>query len=533
MSDYRRLISYIYAYEGGVKGRNIGFAKLEARGGQCKIQVSVRRIYVGNQDVGVYLLTPDKEILVGRIFLRGGSGEFRAVVPFDNVDGSGRGMDQCYGLTIHSTDDAWRCYTTIWEDAVAHAAAVELEEATAANAEAKEMEKLPPAEITEKSLAGMDGAPRESVVESIEREIAAQPVERKAVTESVGREIAAQPKEILQPLRPEVPAAQPEASLIQEPPMPQPESLHVRQPEAPVTYPQPETPRIPQSEMPAAQAQASEIQRTPQPEMPAARPQVSETPHVPQPEMPAAQVSEIQRAPQQGTSEPRPYVPESPCVTQSEAATQPEAEASRIPQPEVSVVYPQPEALSQPQEASRQSSEGPVPTNLSSGGTAPPVSSAPSGTAPSPEGQPASQIPLPDPSGQPDRDDIGRLWSHFQRHYPKIQAFDYHGGCEILLIKPQDIGLLPRETWSYGNNSFLLHGYYNHRYLILARLSSPDGVVRFLLGVPGHYYSNEKYMASMFGFPNFVLSKMQPAGDGRFGYWYTDIKLTDESSNRA
>ena len=60
MSDYRRLISYIYAYEGGVKGKNIGFAKLEARGGQCRIQVNVRRIYVGSQDVGVYLLTADR-----------------------------------------------------------------------------------------------------------------------------------------------------------------------------------------------------------------------------------------------------------------------------------------------------------------------------------------------------------------------------------------------------------------------------------------------------------------------------------------
>ena len=30
MSDYRRLISYIYAYEGGEKGKNIGFAKIDA-----------------------------------------------------------------------------------------------------------------------------------------------------------------------------------------------------------------------------------------------------------------------------------------------------------------------------------------------------------------------------------------------------------------------------------------------------------------------------------------------------------------------
>lgn len=77
----------------------------------------------------------------------------------------------------------------------------------------------------------------------------------------------------------------------------------------------------------------------------------------------------------------------------------------------------------------------------------------------------------------------------------------------------------------YGNNSFLLHGYYNYRHLILARLSDSGGKTRYLLGVPGHYFSNEKYMASMFGFPHFVLAKKQPDEGGRFGYWYTDIRL--------
>ena len=35
MTGYRRLISYIYAYEGEEKGKNIGFVKLESRNGQC------------------------------------------------------------------------------------------------------------------------------------------------------------------------------------------------------------------------------------------------------------------------------------------------------------------------------------------------------------------------------------------------------------------------------------------------------------------------------------------------------------------
>lgn len=45
MAGYRRLISYIYAYEGEEKGKNIGFAKLEARNGQCRLSINVKKIY--------------------------------------------------------------------------------------------------------------------------------------------------------------------------------------------------------------------------------------------------------------------------------------------------------------------------------------------------------------------------------------------------------------------------------------------------------------------------------------------------------
>ena len=56
MSDYRRLISYIYEYEGKEKGKNVGFVKLEARNGQCRLHVNVKRMYVGGNSIGVYLL---------------------------------------------------------------------------------------------------------------------------------------------------------------------------------------------------------------------------------------------------------------------------------------------------------------------------------------------------------------------------------------------------------------------------------------------------------------------------------------------
>ena len=104
--------------------------------------------------------------------------------------------------------------------------------------------------------------------------------------------------------------------------------------------------------------------------------------------------------------------------------------------------------------------------------------------------------------------DPEQLWAELRKSYPKIQAFDYEDGCEILTIRPQDIGRLPRESWGYGNNSFLLHGILQlpvHNPLSTGR--GKGGKPRYLIGVPGHYYSNEKYMASMFGFPNFVCQK--------------------------
>lgn len=92
MSEYRRLISYIYEYEGKEKGKNVGFVKLENRNGQCRLNLSVKRIYVGGNAIGVYLLGKDRrETFLGNIFVRGGNGEFRAVMDAQNVGGSGCG----------------------------------------------------------------------------------------------------------------------------------------------------------------------------------------------------------------------------------------------------------------------------------------------------------------------------------------------------------------------------------------------------------------------------------------------------------
>ena len=130
---------------------------------------------MGNQDIGVFLLSSsNNEIYLGKIFLRNGAGEFRTSVSVNQVAGTDQSIDQCYGLTIHNMEDSWQNYTTIWEDAVTHAAEVELEEAVSELAEEQEMNQTPESTISETKLEEVVINHKSSILESIEAEIQAQ-----------------------------------------------------------------------------------------------------------------------------------------------------------------------------------------------------------------------------------------------------------------------------------------------------------------------------------------------------------------------
>ena len=872
MTNYRRLISYIYAYEGEVKGKNIGFAKLESRNGQCKLSVNVKKVYVGSSDLGVYLLAPGKEILLGNIFIRGGSGEFRAVVSVENAADSGYSMDHCYGLTIHEADDSWRAYTTIWEDAVAHAAEVELADVTSgrlgdseqqihkkveelareigdkkipllessrsmepagvrntdvpetgtaaasgtgndqmelagagaadmelagagaadmelagagaadmelAGAEAadggqpapesvgveltgagpsgtelmgteslegelsgegpfgaepagsgclegelsgtqssgagpeeagsagKEMSdaksadavtagresadvKLAGAELADEAMAGRDstdnpqpGWPGENTVQdheipvwgesAMETEAGAGCAENTdnqwyqyndtQPENNMGQYNAAKPEMGMHPAsdRAQMPGGQTGAwprageqmgmEFWQESgTLRQREMLRRagRYPRANITVRQngqgaaqePARTPAPSDRNTPGQAAMLPDRNTPgQAVMPPDRNTLGETVMPPdrntlgetvmppdrntpnQTAMPSDTDTQGQTAENTDawignpasadTGVPvRSSIPTCPNMQNrrgmqprqnmrfnrgmpQRGMAQPEEEAAlrQDRRPDSNVMAGRPESWNTPavnapvvnppvmNTTEGNARQGNAPQNNAPQGNAPqnnapqenaPQNNAPQGNAPqgntpqnnAPQGNaqqgnvpqnntPQDNVPeanvqagnvreedilLGNPQDlqrleEEEQEDIGphKLWEGFRKRYAKIQAFDSANGCEILTIKPQDIGLLPRENWNYGNNSFLLHGYYNYRYLILARIGSEEqGRVRYILGVPGHYYSNEKYMASMFGFPHFVLSKKQPSQDGRFGYWYADVRMDNQ-----
>ena len=453
MSAYHRLISYIYAYEGGIKGKNTGFAKLETRGTSCRIQVSVRRVFAGGSPIGVYLLAGQEEIRIGTLFVRGGNGEFRAVVNCENIEGSGCNMEECCGLTLHETDSAWRAYTTIWEDAVAHAAEVDLADVTAEKVREQEAEKE---EATRKLAENVSGEVNSA---------------------SVGKEKLDEASELTRSGEMESQDTSTETEKN--------EAVNINETDFGISQPQPE------------KLEDSNLEIFEDTETMEAVPDISETSDHQEAEV----VQEAQtETPQESFQESNQEVQtETPKESFQESYQEAQTEARR----------------KDSQESTREVRKEALPD------------SPPDHQEAFQPGSQNQKQPQPDSSKEFSKEDPAEsLWNRLRAAYPKVTAFECADGCEILVIKPQDIGLLPRENWVYGNNSFLLHGYYNYRYLILARLGKSGERGRYILGVPGHYGNNEKYMAAMFGFDRFVRSTRQPPRDSRFGYWYTDLNFT-------
>ena len=100
---------------------------------------------------------------------------------------------------------------------------------------------------------------------------------------------------------------------------------------------------------------------------------------------------------------------------------------------------------------------------------------------------------------------------------------------ECYKIIPRDLERISRRDQALANNNFLLHGYYNYHHLLFAREKESK---QYILGVPGIYDHQEKFMAVMFGFPNFKAARPSEEEDaasqmGQFGYWYRLIDTPD------
>ncbi|MBD5453067.1 MAG: hypothetical protein HDR30_01905 [Lachnospiraceae bacterium] len=107
-------------------------------------------------------------------------------------------------------------------------------------------------------------------------------------------------------------------------------------------------------------------------------------------------------------------------------------------------------------------------------------------------------------------------WEQLLSTYERIHPY---GDNRIYVkLEPKDFIVLRENYQHLVNNSFLLHGFYNYRYLILGKEGD------FYLGVPGVFYEREKMVALMFGFEAFECEGGE-AEEGKFGYYLRKVEL--------
>ena len=127
MADYKSLVSYIYAYPGGVRDKNVGFAKAEVRNGQFKLTVSVKGVYTDTPELfGVYVMVDGKKhqpggftlLKTGTVMVNQGIGQYQDLFNPMNINQSGYTFEDISGIALaRENEDFYRMFS-LWEDCI-------------------------------------------------------------------------------------------------------------------------------------------------------------------------------------------------------------------------------------------------------------------------------------------------------------------------------------------------------------------------------------------------------------------------------
>ncbi len=115
-------------------------------------------------------------------------------------------------------------------------------------------------------------------------------------------------------------------------------------------------------------------------------------------------------------------------------------------------------------------------------------------------------------------------WKDMLKYYDIVEPFNDGVIYCCVEIGIDDLKYLPSSCKNAVKNSFLLHGLYLHKHLLIGKYKCKKRQKVYVLGVPGNYENSEAVIATMFGFDNFKKAKREGVPDANFGYWYTLFK---------
>lgn len=413
MSEFRRMITYLYLYEQGAKRHNVGFAKIEKRGKNCLIEIHMKNTGHSSPSIPVYFYARNNQrlpgILIGSMGLSRGNGDFKAVLEEEPFAGTIYSLEDIKGIFLPLSDQVM--FVSQWDDSeFVREQFVDLAKEAAAQKEAGKGGQ-------QGKMAGRRGSQQGALAG------------RKNGPETSGTSAAV------------LTAADEHQNA-----------------DGSTGLGNPDTDA-------AAASGHSDIDR----ELSSGSDfggSASPAPHSPGFGGPAPHSLEFGGS----VSSPHAPVPDSP--EQGSPIGPADLEAAEA-----------------------------APKRMPSGSSATPFPSQP-------EQEPET---LPENWEQ--------KWKFILENYPVMTPFAGDEDTICVRLELKDIRLLPRPYWYLGNNSFLLHGFFNYRYLILGAMEK-SGKKRWFLGIPGIYQNPERVMATLFGFPEFRNEKSAPVNTGEFGYWF-------------
>ncbi len=124
MSEYRRLISYLYAYDAGVKTINVGFAKAELRNGRLKLIVDVKNVMFGQNkaDINFFYRKNSEDaikkeynkIRIGELNINNGQGQMQTRIDESELASHGIIFENIAGILITENDNIDYAIISSW-----------------------------------------------------------------------------------------------------------------------------------------------------------------------------------------------------------------------------------------------------------------------------------------------------------------------------------------------------------------------------------------------------------------------------------
>lgn len=127
MSGYQRIVSYLYRYDKGIKGKNTGYARIERNDRRCRVTIRLQDTVSVSPSVFFFIQNEGgmQRIPAGKLARNGSGFAGRVETPVDRMAGSEYAFDRIDGIYLSGPENVF--YATTWKDITVSGAAPEKE----------------------------------------------------------------------------------------------------------------------------------------------------------------------------------------------------------------------------------------------------------------------------------------------------------------------------------------------------------------------------------------------------------------------